>query len=92
MGDGELQEGQIWEAAMSSSHYKLDNVIGIVDRNRLQIDGGTEEVMGIDPLADKWKAFGWEVIEINGHNHKEIYEAYPMCIGHFSTIRLRWRG
>lgn len=76
MGDGELQEGQIWEAAMSSKHYKLDNLIGVVDRNRLQIDGGTEDVMGIDPLADKWKAFGWEVLEINGHDHKEIYEAY----------------
>lgn len=76
MGDGELQEGQIWEAAMSSKHYKLDNIIATVDRNRLQIDGGTEEVMGVEPLADKWKAFGWEVLEIDGHNHQEIYEAY----------------
>jgi transketolase len=76
MGDGELQEGQVWEAAMSSKHYKLDNVIGIIDRNRLQIDGGTEEVMGLDPLGDKWKAFGWQVLEVDGHNHKELYEAY----------------
>jgi len=76
MGDGELQEGQIWEAAMTSKHYKLDNLIAIVDRNRLQIDGDTEAVMGLEPLADKWKAFGWEVLEINGHDHQEIYEAY----------------
>jgi len=76
MGDGELQEGQVWEAAMTSNHYKLDNLIGIVDRNRLQIDGDTEKVMGLEPLADKWKAFGWEVIEINGHDYQEIYKAY----------------
>ncbi len=53
---------------MTSKHYKLDNLIAIVDRNRLQIDGDTEEIMGIEPLAEKWKAFGWETIEINGHN------------------------
>jgi transketolase len=76
MGDGELQEGQIWEAAMTSNHYKLDNLVAIVDRNRLQIDGDTEKVMGLEPLADKWRAFGWEVLEINGHDYQEIYEAY----------------
>jgi len=76
MGDGELQEGQIWEAAMTSKHYKLDNLVAIVDRNRLQIDGNTEDVMGLEPLVDKWKAFGWEVLEINGHDYQEIYEAY----------------
>jgi len=79
MGDGELQEGQIWEAAMTSKHYKLDNLIGIVDRNRLQIDGDTESVMSIEPLADKWRAFGWEVLEIDGHNHQQIYEAYQQA-------------
>lgn len=72
MGDGELQEGSIWEAAMSASHHKLDNLIGIVDRNRLQIDGSTSEVMEIEPLTDKWKAFGWKVLTCNGHNHQEI--------------------
>jgi len=76
MGDGELQEGQIWEAAMSSKHYKLDNLVGIVDRNRLQIDGDTEKVMGLEPLVDKWRAFGWETLEINGHDYQEIYEAF----------------
>lgn len=80
LGDGELQEGQIWEAAMTSKHYKLDNLIAIVDRNRLQIDGDTEEIMGIEPLAEKWKAFGWETIEINGHNYQEIYDAYQKAI------------
>ena len=73
-GDGELQEGSIWEAAMSASHHKLDNLISIIDRNKLQIDGETENVMQLEPLADKWKAFGWEVFEINGHNIKEIIE------------------
>ncbi len=76
LGDGELQEGQIWEAAMTSNHYKLNNLVAIIDRNRLQIDGDTEDVMGLEPLADKWRAFGWEVIETNGHDYQEIYEAY----------------
>ena len=76
MGDGELQEGQVWEAAMSSKHYKLDNLIAVVDRNRLQIDGNTESIMGLEPLADKWKAFGWQVLEIDGHNINEVYDAY----------------
>lgn len=68
MGDGELAEGSIWEAAMAGGHYKLDNLIGIIDRNRLQISGDTEEVMALEPLADKWRSFGWEVIEVDGHN------------------------
>lgn len=72
MGDGELQEGSIWEAAMSASHHNLDNLIGIVDRNRLQIDGSTSDVMEIEPLADKWKAFGWEVFQCDGHNFTDI--------------------
>lgn len=80
MGDGELQEGQVWEAAMSSAHYKLDNIVAVVDRNRLQIDGDTESIMALEPLADKWKAFGWEVFNINGHNHEEIYEAYQKAV------------
>jgi len=72
MGDGECCEGSIWEAAMSASHYKLGNVIGIVDRNKLMIDGFTEDVMALEPLAEKWRVFGWEVIEINGHDFDEL--------------------
>ncbi len=75
LGDGEIEEGQVWEAAMFASHYKLDNLIAFLDRNKLQIDGETEKVMSIEPIADKWKAFGWEVKEINGHDFKEITDA-----------------
>lgn len=82
-GDGELQEGAIWEAAMSAAHYKLDNLIAIVDRNRVQIDGPTSKVMSLEPLADKFKAFGWHVLECDGnniealnHTLKEAQEVY----------------
>jgi len=74
MGDGEQAEGSVWEAAMAGAHYKLDNLVGIIDRNRLQISGSTEEVMGLDPLDDKWRAFGWNVIAIDGNNMDEIVE------------------
>ena len=74
-GDGELQEGSCWEAFMQAAHRKLDNLIAIIDRNKLQIDGCTENVMALDNLADKLRAFNWEVIEINGHDYNEIYEA-----------------
>lgn len=76
MGDGELQEGQVWEAAMTASHYKLDNLCGIVDVNRLQIDGWTKDIMGLEPLADKWKAFGWNVVEVNGHDLEKVLDAF----------------
>jgi len=75
LGDGECQEGQIWEAAMSAAHYKLDNLCVVVDRNSLQIDGSTEEVMAIEPIADKWASFGWNVLTIDGHNLHEIMRA-----------------
>ncbi len=75
MGDGENQEGQIWEAAMTAAHYKLDNVCGVVDCNELQIDGAVEDVMGIQPLHDKWEAFGWHAISIDGHDMNEIVTA-----------------
>ncbi len=75
IGDGESQEGQIWEAAMSAAHYKLDNLCLILDRNGLQIDGTTEEVMAVEPLADKWAAFGWNVLKIDGHNLAKIMKA-----------------
>ncbi|MFH1313072.1 MAG: transketolase [Candidatus Eisenbacteria bacterium] len=74
MGDGEQQEGQVWEAAMEAGHFKLDNLIAIIDKNRLQIDGWVEEVMNIDPIIDKYKTFNWNVIEIDGHNMKEIVD------------------
>jgi transketolase len=75
LGDGELQEGQVWEAAMSAAHYKLDNVCAIVDNNGLQIDGRVADIMSLEPLADKWRAFGWEVQEINGHDFEQIATA-----------------
>jgi len=76
MGDGEIQEGNIWEAAMASSHYKCDNLCAILDYNGFQIDGKTCAVMNLEPIAAKWQAFGWHSIEINGHNMKEILSAY----------------
>lgn len=75
VGDGECDEGQIWEAAMLASHYKLDNMTVIIDRNGLQIDGPTEKIMCLEPIAGKWKAFGWNVIEIDGNNMVEIITA-----------------
>ncbi len=75
MGDGEQQEGQVWEAAMTAAHYKLDNLVGIIDYNGMQIDGTVHEVMDIAPLAEKWRAFGWEVFEIDGHRMDEILVA-----------------
>lgn len=68
MGDGEQAEGSIWEAAMAASHFKLDNLTGIIDRNRLQISGDTERVMTLEPLAERWRAFGWSVGEVDGHD------------------------
>jgi transketolase len=76
MGDGEQQEGQIWEAAMAAGHYKLDNLCGIVDQNGLQIDGNVADVMNIEPLADKWAAFNWNVIRCDGHDVNEIEKAF----------------
>ncbi|MFX1392115.1 MAG: transketolase [Promethearchaeota archaeon] len=76
LGDGELNEGSIWEAAMAASHYQLDNLIAIVDRNGIQLDGSTEEIMALEPLAEKWKAFGWEVIEIDGANLNDMIQGF----------------
>lgn len=72
MGDGEQAEGSIWEAAMSAANYKLDNLIGIIDRNKLQITDGTENVMKLDSLSDKWTSFGWNVLEVDGHDVNEL--------------------
>ena len=79
MGDGELDEGNVWEAAMLASKYKLNNLIGIIDRNNIQIDGPTETVMPLDDLKKKWEAFGWHVIEIDGNNIEAIIDAAAMA-------------
>ncbi|MFC1524847.1 transketolase, partial [Planctomycetota bacterium] len=76
IGDGENQEGQIWEAAMAASHFKLNNLCALLDYNGLQIDGAITQVMSPLPLAEKWKAFGWHVLQIDGHNLSEIISAY----------------
>jgi len=79
LGDGEVQEGNIWEAAMACGHYKCDNLCAILDFNGCQIDGRCEDIMGIEPLAAKWQAFGWQVIEINGHDMQQILSAYEQA-------------
>lgn len=79
MGDGELNEGNIWEAAMLASKYKLGNIIGIIDRNNIQIDGPTEQVMPLENLKDKWEAFGWHVIEVDGNNIEAFIDACAMA-------------
>lgn len=76
MGDGEQQEGQIWEAAMSAGHYGLDNLCGIIDLNSLQIDGCVSDVMNIEPIADKWQAFNWNVIHVDGHSILDLESAF----------------
>ena len=76
LGDGEIEEGQIWEAAMAASHYKAENLCAILDQNELQIDGFIHDVMSSHPIPAKWRSFGWHVIEINGHNYKAIIDAY----------------
>jgi transketolase len=80
LGDGELAEGSVWEAAMAASHFELSNLTAIVDRNRLQISGDTEEVMGLDDLSERWSAFGWQVSEVDGHDIAEL-------VGQFDTGR-----
>lgn len=75
LGDGEIQEGQVWEAAMSAAHYRLDNLCAIVDNNGLQIDGPCCNVMGLEPIAGKWAAFGWHVMDIDGHDMTAIVDA-----------------
>ncbi|NLO96665.1 MAG: transketolase [Peptococcaceae bacterium] len=72
LGDGEAEEGIVWEAAMAAAHYKLDNLLVILDHNGLQIDGPVKDVMNLEPLPDKWRAFGWNVLEVDGHNIEEL--------------------
>ncbi len=76
LGDGELQEGQVWEAVMSAAHFGLDNLCAIIDYNKLQSDDSNENIMGLEPLFDKWKAFNWNVLEINGHDFDAIHQAF----------------
>jgi transketolase len=87
LGDGELQEGSNWEAAMCAGHRRLDNLVAIVDRNRLQQGARTEETNRLEPLAERWRSFGWEAIECDGHDHGALYEAFvaphdgrPRCV------------
>jgi transketolase len=75
MGDGECNEGQIWEAAMTAAKYKLDNLTGFVDRNVMQVDGNSNDVMPLEPFADKWAAFGWNTLAVDGHNVSELIDA-----------------
>ena len=75
IGDGESEEGQVWEAAASASHHKLDNLTVLLDRNMLQIDGCTEDIVALESIRERWRAFGWHVIEIDGHNMSQILEA-----------------
>jgi transketolase len=75
LGDGELAEGSNWEAAMAAAHYRLDNLVAILDHNTLQITGHTRDVLSNEPLAEKWQAFGWEVRSVNGHSYAELTEA-----------------
>ncbi|MGV8146118.1 MAG: transketolase [Alkaliphilus sp.] len=79
LGDGEVQEGIVWETAMAAAHYKLDNLVAMLDFNGLQIDGANDVVMGVQPLDDKFRAFGWNVIEIDGHNFDEITNAFNVA-------------
>ena len=84
LSDGEQQAGQTWEAAMAASKYKLDNLTAIIDRNMLQVDGPSEEVMPVEPLAAKWRDFGWHVLEVDGHDVGQLLRAYDLA--------LAWKG
>ena len=96
LGDGEVQEGIVWEAAMSAAHYKLDNMVAFLDYNGLQIDGKTEDVMNLGSIVDKFKAFGWNVIEIDEHDCDQIFaaldmakETYQQCLNKFGRNNKR---
>jgi transketolase len=81
LGDGELNGGPVWESAMATSHFKLSNLTAFVDRNQLSIDGFTEDIMAVEPLVDKWVAFGWNAVEIDGHDFDQICEAIDGALG-----------
>ncbi len=75
LGDGECDEGSVWEAAASASHYQLDNLVVVVDRNQLQYDGQTDQILSLSPFEEKWKSFGWKAVSVDGHNVEELYAA-----------------
>jgi transketolase len=76
LGDGESQEGQIWEAAMFAAYHKVDNIVAIVDYNKIQLDGFVKDIMELEPFAEKWRGFGWHVIELDGHNIPVLQSAF----------------
>jgi len=76
LGDGEMDEGQVWEAAMSASHFNLGNLVAIVDRNHVSVDGDTADVMDVEPVQDKWAAFGWRILQLDGHNLEALLDAF----------------
>ncbi|EHQ36858.1 transketolase [Methanoplanus limicola] len=79
LGDGECQEGQVWEAAMSAAHYELDNLVVIIDNNKLQSTGSIDDIMSLGDISSCWKSLGWNIIEINGHNFDELLNAYKFA-------------
>jgi transketolase len=85
MGDGETNEGMVWEGAQSASHYKLGNLIAFIDRNNFSLDGPTEEVMCIEPIKDRWEAFGWKVFDINGHDMEALVNTLDALPAHDSN-------
>jgi len=88
LGDGECEEGQVWEAAMAATHFRVDNLVAIVDRNGLQIDGWTRDVMNLEPFADKWRSFGWHVIDTEGHDMELLLDAFEhaKAVKHQPTV------
>lgn len=88
ISDGELNEGQIWEAAAFAAHHKLSNLIAILDANKFQLSGATKDILDMEPLTDKWLAFGWEARSINGHDHREIASAVEWALSASSAPRI----
>ena len=88
LGDGEIQEGQVWEAAMAGAFHKLDNMVAIVDYNGIQLDGFVKDIMDVAPLADKWRAFGWHTLEIDGHDIPAIRAALARGRSHQGQAHL----
>lgn len=82
LGDGEINEGQVWEAALFAAHHRLDNLIAIVDSNRIQLDGYTRDILETEPLPAKWQAFGWYVQEIDGNDLRQVFDAYEVALAH----------
>ena len=88
LGDGECDAGQVWEGAMSAAHFKVDNLVAIVDRNGLQLDGWTRDIMNLEPFPAKWQAFGWQVIEVDGHSFPQLLDAFEQAkmVKHQPTV------